>query len=368
VHKLLACAASIFLLTGPSADAAGLNVRKLTRLAARSSGLQVHARPKVAILGATAMQQQAVRILDREYSADQQAYDETLYRALGLLPADQQLRPWLVRQAQASTGLYDPLARTVAARSGSTLRHSLFRGLVTALEDQAFGLRKLSGTRPGRRDAALAATAAVDGYAAFADGARARTFAPVARTTPPLSAFLAVENRFAATTGVRFTGILQALGGRRAMFTALRNFPATTEQLLHIDAFLAREPAVPVALPSVAGRFGLERQDSFGELDVRALLTAFGVPDVERVATGWGGGRTGIYRDSSGRQAVVLALAWDDGTDADEWAAAVPAYRAAAFGSADAAGFARRGVRTALVLGPTAADAASLAAAVVSSP
>ena len=362
MHKLLAVVSCLFLLAGPVAANASLDIRKLTRLASTSSGLRVRSRPRVVVLGAAAMQQEALRLLDREYPPDQQAYDETLYRALGLLPADQQLRSWLVRQAEGSAGLYDPMTRTIEVRSGATLRRTLLRELVTALEDQAFGVRKLSGLRPGRRDTALAGNAAVDGYAAFTTGARGR--APAA--TAPLAKFLAVEARFADTSGVRFVGTLHALGGRRAIFTALRRFPSTTEQVLHVDAFLAREPAAAVSLPTVVGKFGLERQDSFGELDVRALLTAFDVGRVDRVASGWGGGRTGVYRDSSGRQAVVLALDWDEGTDADEWAEMVPRYLRAAFGVARDVVFARSGVRTAIVFGPSLGDGAAIAQAAVS--
>ena len=361
MRKAIAFSTCLFLLAGPPAAAAPLNLHKLTKVASKASGLRVRQRPKVVVLGAVAMQQQAVRQLDREYTPDQQAYDETLYRALGLLPVDQPLRPWLLRQAQATTGEYDPLARTISVRSGSTLRRALLRGVVKALEDQAFGLRKLSGIRVGRRDVAFAGTAAVDSYAAFATGARALKIAPVRGSTPPLAAFLAVEWRFANTSGVRFIRALNAIGGRRAMFTALRSFPTTTEQLLHVDAFLAREPAAPVSLPSVVGKFGLERQDAFGELDVRALLSAFGVPRVDRAATGWGGGRTGVYRDSGGGLAVALTLDWDAETDADEWSAAATAYLAAALADRGGVAFARSGVHTALVLGASDADAAALA-------
>jgi hypothetical protein len=366
VRKLASIVTCLFVVAGPAAAGPRVDLNVLTRTAAKVSGLPARSRPVVVVLSKAAMQARAVALLDREYPPDQQAYDETLYRALGLLPAEQPLRPFLVGQAESSLGLYDPLAGTIYVRSGSTLRRTLLRQLVTALEDQAFGLRKLSGIRAGRRDTALAAGAAVDAYAAFAAGARAGSTRPVARTTPPFGAFLAAESRFAQTTGLRFVGALQAIGGRRAIFTALRRFPTTTEQLLHLDAFLAREPVAQAALPTVIGRFGLERQDAFGELDVRALLQAFGVPRVDRVATGWGGGRTGVYRDSSGRQSVVLALDWDQTSDADEWAAAVPAYLAAAFGAGGYAAFAQDGVHTALAFGPSHDDAASIAAAAVS--
>jgi hypothetical protein len=66
------------------------------------------------------------------------------------------------------------------------------------------------------------------------------------------------------------------------------------------------------------------------------------------------------------RQAVVLALDWDEGTDADEWAETVPRYLGAAFGAARDVVFARSGVRTAIVFAPSLGDGAAIAQAAVS--
>jgi hypothetical protein len=140
----------------------------------------------------------------------------------------------------------------------------------------------------------------------------------------------------------------------------------SSEQVFHLDKYLARERPAPIELPEAPAGFSLVRDDSFGELDVRALLSAFGVARVDRAASGWGGGRTGVYRDSSGRQAVVLALDWDEGTDADEWAETVPRYLGAAFGAARDVVFARSGVRTAIVFAPSLGDGAAIAQAAVS--
>src|SRR5204863_3056413 len=120
---------------------------------------------------------------------------------------------------------------------------------------------------------------------------------------------------------------LRYLGGRRAIASALRTFPQTTEQLLHVDKFLERERALPVHLPDPAGGARLVASETFGELDVRSLLQAFGVPGAATGAAGWGGGRLALYDD--GVAAVVLR--WDTPDDAAEWQAAVPKYVAAAF-------------------------------------
>jgi hypothetical protein len=356
------------------------------RIATKTSGLRATSRPKVVVLAKSAMQQEAVQLLDRTYPPEQQAYDEILYRAFGLLPEDLALRPLLLQRAGSVAGAYDPVSRIAYVRAGAT-RRTLVRELVHALQDQRFKLHKRTGVRSGQRDAALATTAAVDGHAIFAANVLPGLGRRLAASSgPAIGDFLALEAGFAGATGVRFVSTLQNLGGRGAIFTALSRFPATTEQIFPIDAFLQREPAVPIALPTAVAKFGLVRQDTFGELDVRALLAAFGVPRVDRVGGGWGGGRTGLYRDASGRQSVVLALDWDDDVDADQWAEAVATYVNEAF-DADRPGFpattpceatacwslggreiafVRSGRRTALVFGPTISSAATIAQQVVS--
>ncbi len=385
VRRFLTILICTLLFAAPAAAGGSLHVPALTRIASKLSGLRAKSRPKVVVLQKEAMQQQAIRLLDRDYPPEQQAYDETLYRALGLLADGQTLRPSLVQQANAALGRYDALRRTVYLRAGSTQRRTLLRELVHALQDQRFGLRRLSGLRNGQRDAAIAATAATDAHATFSTGDRLG-LAGVARSGSPLGTFLALEAGFPTTTGVGFISTLQNLGGKRAIFTALSRFPTTSEQILHIDAFLGREPAIPISLPTAIGKFGRAREDTFGELDVRSLLAAFGVPGRDRVGTGWGGGRTGVYRDPPARQAVVLALDWDEVVDADQWTEAVAAYVNDAFAvdrpgvpettpcSATACwsvggreiAFHRDGVRTAVVFGPTVADAATIAQETVS--
>ena len=51
------------------------------------------------------------------------------------------------------------------------------------------------------------------------------------------------------------------------------------------------------------------------------------------MGSGWGGGRSALYRSPAG-EAVLVALDWDTEEDALEWQAAVGAYVTRAFPSA----------------------------------
>jgi hypothetical protein len=116
----------------------------------------------------------------------------------------------------------------------------------------------------------------------------------------------------------------------------LRTFPQTTEQLLHVDKFLERERALPVKLVDDVGDLRLSSSQTFGELDVRNLLRAFGVADAAHAADGWGGGRLAAYVTPSGETVAALVLRWDSPEDAEQWRTITPAYVQAAFPGATA--------------------------------
>jgi hypothetical protein len=326
---LVAIVASLVLApTLPGGTPPGLP--SLTRIASKLAGLPAKRQPRVKVVSGREIERIAERLLDRSYPRDHQAYDEGLYRALGLLGTSQPLRPVLLaRYVRGVPGLYDPQTRTVYVRRGPGMREALLRELVHALQDQAFDLRRLSGLRRESRDSELAAAAAVQGAAAFSSIQDVRSLASHGDSRVDL--FLQLELAFARTTGARFAATLHGLGGRPAVFGALRRFPETTEQIFHMDAFLAREQADPVAFPQSVNGFSLVRDDSFGELDVRALLAVLQVPRLDHVGEGWGGGRTALYTDGKDRSAYAVLLAWDSVRDAEEWAEAVEAFVNEAF-------------------------------------
>jgi hypothetical protein len=387
-------ALAILLALGAAAGATAAappgDVPALTRVASRLTGIQAAHRVTVRVVSASTMTSVAKSLLDRDYPSEQQAYDETVYRALGLLAPTTPLRPLLLRMATANVlGLYDPVEHVLYVRRGSSRRAALLHGLVRALEDQAFDLRRMAGLRRSDRDAALAATAAVEGDAQFASTVLGgRTLAIASRRLAgvpgtPIGNFLSLEQQFPDTVGLRFVSTLHNLGGNKAVFSALKQFPATTEQVFHMDSFLTREPALPVQLPTTVGGFALQRSDTFGELDARALLAVFQVPRLDVAGEGWGGGRSAVYANAAGEKSVALVLEWDTELDAQQWQEAVATYVNEAF-DAEAPGFpptttcgsdtcwsvggrqiafARNGSRTAVVFGPDVATADAIAAA-----
>jgi hypothetical protein len=323
--KLFVAAVICLLVATPAGVAASPGSGTLLHRAARLSGLPVRRAVPTAALTAARYDALLRRAYERDYPRALQRVDAGLYARLGLMTRS--IRARESKRENASRAWYDTGARKLLVRRPSTPKQRyVLHELARALVDQSFNLRRLRGLRGRDRDKSIAAHAIVEGTAALASGLRASSL----RGTP-LDRFLALEREAGLGPGRALASELRYLGGRKALATALRTFPQTTEQLLHIDKFLERERALPVRLPARTGAFALKTSETFGELDVRALLRAFSVPNAVSAAEGWGGGRLALYATPQGGTVAALVLRWDSPEDAVEWRDAVPRYVGAAF-------------------------------------
>ena len=374
------------LVAAPLAHALdGQQTRALLRIAQKASGLTAKSQVRIVVEKPAAFERRRIRAIDRRYPPAAQAHDEVVLRALGVTTGGKGVLRRTLLEVDARTEVYDPLTRTAYVRAGPTERAAALHGVVHALQDQHFDLRRVVRLQPGS-DATISALAAVEGHARLVSDVLAprRIYA---HGGPKLTRFLQLERGFARDVGLRFAAELRNLGGTRAVNDALRRFPATSEQVFHLDKYLERERPRPIALPADAAGLTLASEGRFGELEVRALLAVHGVPRLDRAAAGWGGGRTAVYR-GAGEEAVAVALDWDTDLDALQWAgaavtlvyeafdAAVPGPPAPVaceattcwqLGSVGVA-FALNGERSALVVSATAERAAAVARVLVPSP
>jgi hypothetical protein len=364
VRRSIVIAALVALVAAPAS--LGLErgqSRALARVAVKLSGLSEREPVRLVVERPARFDERRVALLDRAQPRAARAYEERIFRALGLAAAPAGVLRRTLIEVHAGNGAYDPRTRTVYVRAGASERPAALREVIHALEDQHFRLGEVPRL-PGR-DARLAATAAFEGYVELA------TRPVLGERRPPrhgtrLARFLELERGFTESVGLRFVADLRNLGGSTVALGGLRRLPATTEQVFHLDKYLQREPAAAIALARSAAGLRLREAGTFGELDVRALLAVFGVPRLDRVGTGWGGGRTARYTGPGG-EAIALVLKWDTALDAAQWAGAVPVYARAAFGPAPphAIAFERSGRRTALVVGPDLGRAEALARTLV---
>jgi len=317
------------VLVLPVGAAASSDGNALLQRAARLSGLQARRAIPTATLAAARYDAVLHQAANRDYPPGLRDVDARLYALLGLTSDDE---PTALLPRRTSAAWYDPALRKLLLRGlRPPTQARVINELVRALVDQNFGLRRIAGLRARDRDAALAAQGIVEGTAALASGLRA----PAPHGTP-LERFLELEATTGPGPGRALVAKLRYLGGSRALATALRRFPQTTEQLLHVDKFLERERPLRVQMPSSIGTARLISSETFGELDVRNLLQAYRIPNANVAAAGWGGGRATLYRSAAGEYSAVLELRWDSVADADQWRDAMPRFVATAFGTTTA--------------------------------
>lgn len=269
-----------------------------------------------------------------------------LLAALELVPPNYDfLEGALALMGGRIAGFYDPresimvLAADLGeAEATETLAHELAHALV----DQSFSLAPHVKYKPGEGDRSSAVHAFIEGDAtstmfdvavgsAFEMTEEAVRLAFVASTlmsevgarTPK-----AINSSLVApyVDGFACIQALRRRGDWRAVDEVWRNLPETTEQLLHIDKLLAREPAEAMTTPSLGplekDGYKIVVEDVMGEQGLRILLediTRRGV--AKEAAAGWGGDKAVVAErvvEGKRQVAFVYRLRMDTAFDAVE--------------------------------------------------
>lgn len=316
----------------------------------------------------------------REHTApEQRRLLGRIESALGVLPpgADPE-RVMLELLEGGVRGLYDPKRRTLfigdfvrPSALGAIVGHEIAHGL----QDMHFDLERLQEAMPHRTDAEVARRFLVEGdaqaaYLAWAseggvahigesvlraDADRAVWLGPVATTYPVLRRQLLMPYGDGTATVIR----LVKKRGWAAVDEWFAELPASSEQMLHVDKLLAREPPVAVSFPTTTRLDAAVRSvglssvwhDDLGEATLLAMLAEVDTVDGARLAAaGWGGDHFVAYEDTEGRATMVAGLTvWDTPADAKQFEAAFARYLKDSVGTPHAVE--RRGARCAFAVG-----------------
>jgi hypothetical protein len=278
--------------------------------------------------------------------------NERLLKGLGLLPADANLGDLYVKLlGEQVAGLYSPddKALYVVSRSGNlgpTEKTTFAHEYTHALQDQNFDLSSLKLDETGEGDRGTARLALVEG-----DATLVMTYWQIQHLSPAellklvgeslnpevsgsltqMPAILQESLLFPYTAGLTFVQMLQATGGWDAVNGAFTNPPASTEQVMHPEKYLAHEAPVDVELPAdlpskMGSGWSKGLEDTLGEFQLKVWLNqvkaAAGAPSADTAAAGWGGDRVMLLDGPSGAKAIALKTAWDTPNDATEFAGA----------------------------------------------
>jgi hypothetical protein len=287
-----------------------------------------------------------------------------LAMAGGILPEGTDLATLAVSFTAASAGAtYSPLdkhvllvqpeqTRTTKSKPAdvSDNKSLLTHEFVHALQDQHFDLLKLLLVRPYNFDRTEAVFALVEGDAMNVQRRREsgeawarRTLDDIARQEderfgeyrrglgaffPPL---LTETFIFRYRDGARFVETMRRTRPAVSADDIFRRPPASSEQVLHPEKYLAGETAREMRLneDALASKgWEMRAATPLGEIGVRGLLMAgLGRAEATRAAAGWGGDRAAVFERQNGTPLFVWQTAWDRREDAQEFFRAYNALR-----------------------------------------
>lgn len=304
--------------------------------------------------------------LDDTVIADALAF----YVAFDFLPADADLRAILLElYGQQIAGFYDTETKemNVILISGDVPEDDLplldqityVHEFVHALQDQHFGLDDYIASieDTNNDDKSLAMLALVEGDATYA----MTIFTQQATEDNPFGAMLEIlssgleagnlslpadtpeiigsELLFPYEAGMTFVTELVAAGGWQRVNDAFATPPASTEQVLHPEKYLAGEMPLEVSLVDsstlLGGDWAVAKEGVMGEFYLGKFLDQqVSSRRATAAAAGWGGDAYTVYQHkTSGEFALTLKIAWDSAEEAAEFAVAFDDFRTPGTGS-----------------------------------
>nr|MDQ3805726.1 hypothetical protein [Acidobacteriota bacterium] len=310
-------------------------IRKLPVLRQVRSGAQTRAE----------IEQMLVRNLNQSSSPEELRATELTLKKLGLLPADFQLRAFLVKLlAEQVAGYYDPKAREFFLADWIDLdgqKPVMAHELTHALQDQHFNLRRFENWPPHDSDAEAAAHALVEGDAMlvmmqYVMRSPARQLAMLKSLVMGAAGSTEVYDKaprvlretlvFPYSQGAGWAGQVYRRGGWEMVSAAYQKLPQSTEQILHPEKYFAGEAPQKVLLKDISAALGkgwrMADQDVNGEWSYYLILDEFlqAKGDSQKAAAGWGGDRYALFTGPRpGDTVVALKTVWDTEADAREF-------------------------------------------------
>jgi hypothetical protein len=306
-------------------------------------------------------QSDLVELNDADVPVEVRAAEERLLKRLGLLPADASLDALVLELYGAQVlAYYQPEDGHFYIISGDqsfgpTDKIVVAHEYTHALQDQHFDLKDNTITDPTQGDAQLAQLAVIEGDATltsqlwatqnlgFGDMLQLLLDGITGLDQASLEGIPLVLRRqleFPYTEGMEFVTALHDQRGFDAVDAAIQTPPASTEQILHPEKYLAGEEPVEVPMPDLELSLGPSwtraYEQTFGELGIQILAVGADAPEVDipglpvdwphqDVAAGWAGDRLRMYENTSGQWLVDWRTAWDTEADAVSFYARIDA-------------------------------------------
>ena len=287
-------------------------------------------------------------IFAEEYPPEEQERDNRALRAFGLLEPDEDVAELQLQLlGDQVLGFYDDVEKRMVVVSDAGLdveaRVTYAHEYTHALQDAAFGLDTLETDEPGQDDRGLARTAMIEGDASLA--MLAWMFRHLGRDeiadylgsvevpdTSGIPSWMVAQLAFPYEAGLMWASALAGTDPLEPDFSELDaaydDPPASTEQIIDLEAWESREAPDPVEVPDLAAALGTgwEEVDTtpIGQASIEIMLDFLGAGAVEAgaVADGWGGDLATVAAGPDEAFALVWRLRFETDADTEEFVAA----------------------------------------------
>lgn len=328
------------------ADEAGV-LRKLTGETAlelrRVRGKSLKRIPPVQIVSKEQyVEEYVLKTFDMTWGGDFERSLE-IFKALGMIPADLQAKPFLRRYGAAMTvAAYDYFGKRILFPQPTVSRDVLLHELVHACQDQEHDIRKMMSASGFELDRTLAMGALFEGeatnvqlrysmgrsrvlagvlpYGTLRKEARARSEQlreHIMRRLGDVPPNLIRAQAFVYDEGVLF---VERLRRRKpnwaAVDAAYKMPPRSTTQILHPQKYIDGEWPIELRLEDEGGfipGYRLVAQNTLGEFGMRLFLETHlpGLERPEKAVEGWRGDRVLLYRDERHRPVLLWVSTWE---------------------------------------------------------
>jgi hypothetical protein len=337
------------------ADVAALNATdEILKTVSRLRALDIKHTVKAGFKSKDEIEASVIRDLDENTPPEEfDATQKALFK-LGLVRKDFRLRDYIVKLLREQVaGYYEPKTKEFYLAAWLPLsdqKKVIAHELVHALQDQHFNLRRFERWPKGDSDAELALHALVEGEATLImiqyDFEQQGTRLDLTKIGPLTDRLLEGDTndndpnypvlssapnvlrenlQFPYIYGAGFAqAVLKDLSWQ-GLDRAYEFLPASTEQIMHPERFLARDNPVKIEMPDLVAAFGQDWKQSdadvHGEFGYQVIMSEFIPKRAARVAaTGWGGDRYALYENkANGAAALVEYTTWDSARDAKEF-------------------------------------------------
>jgi len=315
-------------------------------------GLKVLNPVKSGIKSRSEIRQEVIRNFEESMKPEElDAINKTLI-AYGLVPQDFKYRDFMVSLlTEQVAGFYRPKSKELFLADWNDLnqqRPVMAHELTHALQDQHFNLLRFEDWPRGDSDRETAIHALIEGDATgvmynyqlkslksditrlpsfvnFSDQAGAQSDKDGQQIFNSAPAVIKESLIFPYVYGVSFIQEIVKKQGWASVTRAYTELPQSTEQIIHIDKYLAHEQPIVDKLPDLTSVLtpGWKKIDTdvSGEFGYFIILSEFiGKKEARPASQGWGGDQFTLYENLRTKQLLLVHRSiWDTKDDAEEF-------------------------------------------------